>query len=122
MGSDEHVIAARHPIMVDAVESSFIINGKAAVRHANGDVGGGAGAKLGRCWPANAPHISLGLYTILKLWELSEKVCGSCGSVRFNAVQRSPGGSKMQRGWRVNAPHVNRMKTITRANFEWSGP
>ena len=67
-----------------------------------------------------APHTSLGLYIILKLWGLSEKVCGSCGSVRFNAVQRSPGESEMQRAWRVNAPHVNRMKTITR--FEWSGP
>src|SRR5262249_4525863 len=27
-----------------------------------------------------APHTSLGLYTILKLWGLSEKICGSCGS------------------------------------------
>jgi hypothetical protein len=42
-----------------------------------------------------APHTSLGLYIILKLWGLSEKVCGSCGSVRFCAVQC---GSAVTRG------------------------
>jgi hypothetical protein len=45
--------------------------------------------------------------------------------MRFCAVQCGSAvtrGSEMQRGWQVNAPHVNRMETITRANFDWSDP
>ena len=50
MGSDEHVIAARHSIIADAVESSFIVNGR-CIAPCERRRGGKGGAKT---WPMPA--------------------------------------------------------------------
>jgi len=62
--SDEHVIAARHSIMADAVESSFIVNGKRNAPCERGR-GGWGGAKLSRSQPANTPHQILQKFPIV---------------------------------------------------------